>query len=79
MTDSTALFGGDKFSMFSDIGMAGAALYFLLNQMLFMGEIKAEDLRIDFFNPAVAVRTLSRDFSGHTQETFGFIRRTYDT
>jgi hypothetical protein len=62
MTGSAALFCGDKFSMFSDIGMAGAALYFLFNQMLFMKEIKAKNLSVYFFDSSVAVRALSWHF-----------------
>ncbi len=79
VTDRTSMFCGDKFPMFSDIGMAVVALDVLFNQVFFMWKIHAKDLFVDFFNPGVTSGTLSWDLFSYSQKTFGLIRRAYHT
>ena len=50
-----ALFGGDKLSVSSHIGVAGAALDFLFHEMTFVREVESEDLSADFIDSRMAV------------------------
>ena len=73
VTDCTALLGGDKLTVFSDVGMAGVALNFLFHKMAFMGEIEAEDLGADFIDSRMAVGAFRRNDFGFYGHGFGDI------